>query len=40
MINQIFSDMLNLGVIAYMDDLLIYSKTRAEHNDIIRETLK
>jgi len=28
--NHIFSDMLDLGLIAYMDDILIYVKTRAE----------
>jgi len=38
--NDIFSDMLDLGIIAYMDDVLIYTKTRPEHNDIVRETLK
>jgi len=40
MMNHIFSDMLNLGLIAYMDDILIYTKTRAEHDRRVRETLR
>jgi len=40
MMNHIFSNMLDLGVIAYMDDILMYTKTQAEHDDIVQETLK
>ena len=40
MMNHIFSDMLDLGLIAYMDDILTYAKTRKEHDRIVRETLK
>jgi len=38
MMNHIFSDMLDLGLIAYMDDILIYAETRAEHDRMVRET--
>jgi len=27
MMNHVFSDLLDLGLIAYMDDILIYAKT-------------
>jgi len=40
MMNHIFSDMLDLGLIAYMDNILIYATTRDEHDRIVRETLK
>jgi len=40
MMNDIFSDMRDLGIIAYIDDVLIYVKTQPEHNVIVRETLK
>jgi len=33
--NHIFSDMLDLGVIAYMDDILIYAITWAEHDKFV-----
>jgi len=32
MMNHIFSDMLDLGVIAYMDDILIYAQKVEEHD--------
>ena len=38
--NHIFSDMLDLGLIAYMDDILIYAKTWDKHDQIVQETLK
>jgi hypothetical protein len=40
MMNHIFWDMIDLGLLAYMDDLLIYAKTIEEHDDIVREVLK
>jgi len=40
MMNHVFSDMIDLGLIAYMDDILIYAKTREEHDRIVREALK
>jgi len=40
MINHIFSDLLDVGVLAYMDDILIYAATRPEHDEKVREVLK
>jgi len=40
MMNHIFWDMLDLRLLAYMDDLLIYAKTVEEHNRIIQEVLR
>ena len=40
MMNHIFSDMLDLGLMIYMDDILMYGKTQAEHDEIVRNTLK
>ena len=39
MINDIFRDMLDNGLIVYLDDLLIYSKTMEEHQRILQEVL-
>ena len=38
MTNHIFYDLLDLGLIVYMDDILIYVKTQAEHDKIVRKT--
>ena len=40
MMNHVFSDMLDLGLLAYMDDILIYAKTLKEHDALVKETLK
>jgi len=40
MMNHIFSDLLNLGVIVYMDDILIYAKEDEEHDRLVEEVLK
>jgi len=40
MMHHIFSDMLDLGLIAYMDDILIYAKTRAVHHRMVWKTLR
>jgi len=40
MMNHIFRDMLDLGLLAYMDDLLIYAKTVEEHDKIVQEILR
>ena len=40
MINHIFRDMLDLGMIAFMDDLVMYAKMREEHDKIVREVLR
>jgi hypothetical protein len=31
MINEIFKDMIDLSIITYIDDILIYSQTKKEH---------
>ena len=32
MMNHVLSDLLDVGVLAYMDDILVYSKTEDDHN--------
>jgi len=36
MINDVFRDMLDVGVIAYMDEILIYTETVEEHHALVR----
>jgi len=40
MINHIIKDMNDLGLLAYIDDLLIYAETREEHDEIVKEVLQ
>jgi len=40
MMNHILSDVLDVGVLAYMDDILIYAKREEEHDRLVREVLK
>jgi len=40
MMNHIFSDMLNVGVLAYMDDILVYTDTEERHDNTVREVLR
>jgi len=40
MINTIFRDMLDLGMVAFMDDLLMYAQTQEELDIIVLEVLK
>jgi len=40
MMNHIFRDMIDLGLLAYIDDLLIYAKTEEEHDRIVKELLQ
>jgi hypothetical protein len=40
MINHIFRDMLDQGVIAYIDDILIYAETEEQHDELVKEVLK
>jgi hypothetical protein len=39
MINEIFKDMINLSSIAYIDDILIYSQTKEEHEKLVKEVI-
>ena len=38
--NDIFSDLLNVSVIIYLDDILIYSNNPADHKKHVREVLR
>jgi hypothetical protein len=38
--NHIFSDMINLGLVIYMDNILVYAKRFEEHDDLIRRLLQ
>jgi len=40
MMNHIFSDILDLGVIAYMDDILIYAQKEEEHDRLVENVLQ
>jgi len=40
MMNHIFSDMLDVSVLAYMDDIHIYTDTEERHDNTVREVLK
>jgi hypothetical protein len=40
MMNHIFWDMIDMGLLAYMDDLLIYADTMEGHNEIIQKVLQ
>jgi hypothetical protein len=39
MINDIVKDMIDLGVVAYIDDIHIYSLAKEEHEKLIKEVL-
>jgi DNA-directed RNA polymerase subunit L len=40
MMNHIFRDMLDQGVIVYIDDILIYAETEEKHDEFVKEVLK
>jgi hypothetical protein len=40
MMNDIFRDLLDLGFIVYLDNILIYAETEEEHDCIVTEVLK
>jgi hypothetical protein len=40
MMNHVFSDMIDLGLLIYMDNILIYAKTIEEHDDLVRKVLQ
>jgi hypothetical protein len=40
MMNHVLSDLLDIGVIAYMDDILVYAKSEDEHDRLVKEVLE
>ena len=40
MINYIFCDLLDQGLVAYIDDLQIYAVTKAQHDQMVTKVLK
>jgi len=40
MMNHVFPDLLDVRVLAYMDDILIYVKTEKEHDCLVKEVLE
>ena len=38
--NEIFWDLLERGVVIYIDDILIYASTQAEHDQLVKEVLR
>jgi len=39
-INEVFSDLIDVSVIVYLDDILIYSNNLAEHRKHVKEVLR
>jgi hypothetical protein len=39
MINKIFKDMINLSVITYIDNILIYNQMKEAHKKLIKDIL-
>jgi len=40
MMNHVLSDILDMGVLAYMDDILVYAKTEEKHDRLVKEVLE
>jgi len=40
MMNHILSDVLDIGVLAYMDDILVYARTEEEHDRLVKNVLE
>jgi len=40
MMNHVLSSLLDVRVLAYMDDILVFTKTEEEDNQLVREVLK
>ena len=38
--NHVLSDLLDVGVLAYMNDILVYAVTREEHDRLVKEVLQ
>jgi len=39
MMNHVFVNMVDVGLLVYMDDILVYTKTREKHHEQVREVL-
>src|ERR1700730_13729131 len=40
MMNELLWDLLDQGVVVYLDDILIFTKTREEHIRLVKEVLR
>jgi len=40
MMNHMFSDMLDVGTLTYMDDILVYAETEKKHDETVKEVLQ
>ena len=40
MMNEFFRDMIDLGVVIYLDDILIYSEKQQDHVALVKRVLK
>jgi len=40
MMNHVLSDLLDIGVLAYMDDILVYAGTKSEQDRLVKEVLQ
>ena len=40
LVDKVLAGLIGRGVYAYIDDILIYSKTREEHDDLVRQVLE
>lgn len=40
MMNNIFRDMIDAGLLVYIDDLLIYADTKEQHDELVKEVLR
>ena len=40
MMNHVLSDLLDVGVLAYMDNILVYAGTKSEHDHLVKEVLR
>lgn len=40
MMNHIFKDLIDSGLLVYLDDLLIYSDSREKHDELVKEVLR